>query len=147
MKLMVQELQRQLEEIEETKGHLREKKTMVDLKMTEFYEFAGPTPENTPAAAPKPPPRRQNPFNKPVLGENGANSSSSISKGTSKFFFFILLDFNWLLSNYLFICFLSKLFFANFNIFLFNDFVFAQDLSKIHKTDSKNSWPKQKRVL
>jgi hypothetical protein len=92
MKLMVQELQRQLEEIEETKGHLRAKKNNY-LKMTEFYVFAGPTPENTPAAAPKPPPRRQNPFNKPVLGENGANSSSSISKGTSKLFFIFCYGF------------------------------------------------------
>jgi sesquipedalian len=57
MKLMVQELQRQLEEIEGAKGQ---------------------TPENTPTVAPKPPPRRQNPFNKPVLVENGA---SGVDKG------------------------------------------------------------------
>uniref|UniRef100_A0AAG5D1G2 PH domain-containing protein n=1 Tax=Anopheles atroparvus TaxID=41427 RepID=A0AAG5D1G2_ANOAO len=56
MKLMVAELQRQLDEIE---GQCKEK-----------------TPENTPLhVPPKAPPRRQNPFNKPLTTEYASNAA------------------------------------------------------------------------
>uniref|UniRef100_A0A182M668 PH domain-containing protein n=1 Tax=Anopheles culicifacies TaxID=139723 RepID=A0A182M668_9DIPT len=60
MKLMVAELQRQLDEIE---GQCREK-----------------TPETTPMLAPpKAPPRRHNPFNKPLTTEYASQADTSIS--------------------------------------------------------------------
>lgn len=62
MKLMVAELQRQLEEIEGTKA---------------------PTPIQQSPVAPKPPPRRQNPFNRPAPAPpvNGKDASPSSTIG------------------------------------------------------------------
>uniref|UniRef100_A0A182KFK7 PH domain-containing protein n=1 Tax=Anopheles christyi TaxID=43041 RepID=A0A182KFK7_9DIPT len=63
MKLMVAELQRQLDEIE---GQCREK-----------------TPETAPILAPpKAPPRRQNPFNKPLTTEYASNADIGTSGGS-----------------------------------------------------------------
>jgi hypothetical protein len=118
MKLMVQELQRQLEEIEETKGHLRAKKT-ITLKLPSFMYLQVQRPRILLQ-------RHQNHHlddkihsTSRFLGKMAQTARQVSAKVRQSYFLFFVMDFNWLLSNYLFICFLSKLFFANFLFYFF----------------------------
>ena len=75
MKLMVVELQRQLDEIEGCKDK---------------------TPENTPIVTPKAPPRRQNPFNKLALEAPGnmQTAFTEITNQSEKVFVLIEMAFS-----------------------------------------------------